>query len=90
MSNYSGRKATKKWIESNLFQIHEYANGGPSSIYNDLLQSLNNVLKGKRNPFKIEEVTKFNDFVQIQYSKGIYSLASFKLFINKNERHIIK
>lgn len=79
---YSGVKKVEKWIEENLFHIHEFSRSQSNTIYEILNQSLSKVLKPCTKNIKIQHTTKLHDVIFIDYStEGKYRMKYFKLLI---------
>jgi hypothetical protein len=81
-SRYSGIKKVEKWIEENVFPIHEFSRSNNHSIYETLNESLSKVLKPCTKNIKIQHTTKLKDVVMIDYNtEGKYKMKYFKLLI---------
>lgn len=86
-NQYSGNKIVKRWIESNVFFIHEYAVSKNPTIYAELLNSLRIVLKSKTRPINIEQQTKFHDWIKISFTCA--SVPQVLLIIDKFQKHTV-
>lgn len=92
MKQYSGKKQVQKWIDDNIFRIHEYSVSKNTQTYQELVVSLNEILKNKRYSILINQRTKYKDQIIITYtpSGDMWTAGRYRLNIYEDKVHTIK